>query len=95
MEAQFATLDQPFSSAYEKFLEITTHLHTEMSGDTTHSDIEAYLERDGRELLRLLLQEHLDNPAPAPRADTVYGSDGWCARTSAITWKPATAASLG
>ena len=33
-----------------------------MAGDKTHSDIEAYLETDGRELLRLLLQDHLDNP---------------------------------
>jgi len=41
MEAQVATIDQPFDGAYEKFMEITSHLSTEMSGDTTHSDIEA------------------------------------------------------
>jgi hypothetical protein len=51
MEAQVATFDQPFYAAYEKFVEITTHLSTEMSDETTHSDLEAYLERDGRELL--------------------------------------------
>ena len=41
MEAQVATIDQPFYGAYEKFMEITSPLSTEMSGDTTHSDIEA------------------------------------------------------
>jgi hypothetical protein len=76
MEAQAATIDQPFHSAYEKFIEITSHLSAEMSGDSTHSEIEAYLETNGRELLRLLLQDHLDNPGPAPREDAVCGSDG-------------------
>jgi hypothetical protein len=76
MEAQVVTIDQPFSSAYEKFMEITSHLSAQMSGDTTHSEIEAYLERDGRELLRRLLQDHLDNPAPARFEDAVCGSDG-------------------
>jgi len=76
MEAQVVTIDQPFSSAYEKFMEITSHLSAQMSGDTTHSEIEAYLERDGRELLRRLLQDHLDNPAPARLEDAVCGSDG-------------------
>src|SRR5215813_12949730 len=59
MEAQVVTIDQPFHSAYEKFIEITDHLISEMAGDKTHSDIETYLETDGRELLRLLLQDHL------------------------------------
>ena len=45
MEAQVVTIDQPFHSAYEKFMEITSHLSTQMSGDTTHSEIEAYLLR--------------------------------------------------
>lgn len=76
METQTATIDQPFHSAYEKFMEIPSHLSTEMSGDTTHSAIEAYLETDGRELLRLLLQEHLDNQGSCRRADTVCGTDG-------------------
>jgi hypothetical protein len=61
MEAQAFTIDQPFHGAYEKFIEMTMHLSALSKGDETHSDIEAYLETDGRELLRLLLQEHLDN----------------------------------
>jgi hypothetical protein len=76
MEAQIATIDQPFHSAYEKFIEITTHLSAEMSGDTTHSEIEAYLETDGRELLRLLLQDSLDHHGSDRLEDVVYGADG-------------------
>src|SRR5207237_10719455 len=76
MEAQVATIDQPFHSAYEKFMEITSHLSAKMSCDTTHSEIEAYLETDGRELLRLLLQEHLDNHGSGRREEAVCGSEG-------------------
>ena len=76
MEAQVATIDQPFHSAYEKFMEITSHLSAEMSCDKTHSEIEAYLETDGRELLRLLLQDHLDNQGPGRLEEAVCGSDG-------------------
>jgi hypothetical protein len=76
MEAQVATIDQPFHSAYEKFIEITTHLSAEMSGDKTHSAIEAYLETDGRELLRLLLQDSLDHYGSDRLEDVVCGTDG-------------------
>ena len=76
MEAQVVTIDQPFHSAYEKFIEITSHLSHEMSSDKTHSEIEAYLETDGRELLRLLLQDHLDNRGSGRVGEAVCGSDG-------------------
>jgi hypothetical protein len=39
-------------------------------------EIEAYLETDGRELLRLLLQEHLDQQGPGRVGEAVHGSDG-------------------
>jgi hypothetical protein len=76
MEAQVVTMDQPFHSAYEKFIEITSHLSGEMSCDTTHSAIEASLETDGRELLRLLLQDHLDTQGGVGVGEAVCGSDG-------------------
>ncbi len=76
MEAQTVTIDQPFHSAYEKFIEITTHLSAEMSGDQTHSEIEAYLETDGRELLRLLLQDALDHDGSDRLEAVVCGADG-------------------
>jgi len=76
MEAQVATLSQPFYAAYEKFVAITTHLSTEMSAETTHSELEAYLESDGRELLRLLLQDALDNHGTERLREVVRGADG-------------------
>jgi hypothetical protein len=76
MEAQVVTIDQPFHSAYEKFIEITGHLSAEMACDKTHSDIEAYLETNGRELLRLRLQDHLDNQGSGRVGAAVCGADG-------------------
>lgn len=76
MEAQACTIDQPFHGAYEKFTEMTMHLSAMSKGDEPHSDIEASLETDGRELLRLLLQEHLDNQGCGRVAEAVHGSDG-------------------
>jgi hypothetical protein len=76
MEAQAFTIDQPFQTAYEKFVEITSHLSAKAPGEQTHSDIEAYLETDGRELLRLLLQDHLDQQGPGRIGEAVCGSDG-------------------
>ncbi len=76
MEAQVAIIDQPFHSAYEKFMEITSHLSAEMSCDKTQSAIEAYLETDGRELRRRLLQDHVDHQGPGRLEEAVCGSDG-------------------
>jgi hypothetical protein len=76
MEAQVVTLDQPLHSAYEKFIEIPDQLSSEIAGDKTHSEIEAYLETDGRALLRLLLQDHWDNHGSGRVGDAVCGSDG-------------------
>ncbi len=76
MEAQVVTIDQPFHAAYEKFIEITGHLRAEMACDKTHSAIEAYLETHGRALLRLLLQDHLDNQGSGRVGEAVCGSDG-------------------
>ncbi len=76
MEAQAFTIDQPFQSAYEKFIEITSHLSAKAQGEQTHSDIEASLETDGRELLRLLLQEHVDNQGSGRVGEAVRGADG-------------------
>lgn len=76
METQAFTIDQPFQAAYEQFIAITSHLSAKAPGEQTHSDIEASLETDGRELLRLLLQEHLDQQGPGRVGEAVCGSDG-------------------
>ena len=76
MEAQAFTIDQPFHAAYEKFIEITGHLSAEMACDKTHSDMEASLDTHGRELLRLLLQDHVDNQGSGRVGAAVCGADG-------------------
>lgn len=76
MKAQAVALDQPCHSAYEKFIEITNHLRGEALSAETHSAVEAYLEEDGRELLRLLLQEHLTNRGSGRVGEAVCGADG-------------------
>jgi len=76
MEAQVVTIAQPFHSAYEKCIAITDHLRSEMAGDKTHSDIEASLETDGRELLRWLVQDHVDHQGSGRVGDAVCGADG-------------------
>lgn len=42
----------------------------------THSELEELLEHEGRELLRLLLQAHLDERAPGQVASEVVNADG-------------------
>ena len=42
----------------------------------SHSDLEALLEVEGRELLRRLLQAHLDERSPGTVAEPVLGADG-------------------
>jgi hypothetical protein len=76
MEAQVVTMDQPFHSAYEKCIAITDHRSTEMVGDKTHSASEAYLETEGRDLLRLLWQDHVENQGSGRVGNAGCGSDG-------------------
>jgi hypothetical protein len=76
MKAQAVAFDQPCHSAYEKFIEITNHLQGEVLSAGTHSDVEAYLEEDGRELLRLLLQEQLASRGSGRVGEAVCGADG-------------------
>ena len=76
MKTQAVAFDQPCHSAYEKFIEITNHLQGEVLSAGTHSDVEAYLEEDGRELLRLLLQEHLASRGSGRVGEAVCGEDG-------------------
>ena len=58
MKAQAVAIDQPYHSVYEKFIEITNSLRGAALSAGTPSGVETYLEEDGRELRRSLLQEH-------------------------------------
>lgn len=66
-----------FAASREQFEAIVTHLNSAEAGRLTHGDIEEYLESAGREMLRRLLQDHLDLcRARETRQESVEAGDG-------------------
>ena len=70
------TVANAYLSAYEQFDSIITQLRSPHSQRMTHSQLESLLETEGRELLRRLLQAHLDERSPGRVAEPVRGADG-------------------
>jgi hypothetical protein len=67
---------QPFSVAEEKFAELVDHLQSAGAQKMTHSELERELEEKGRELLRTLLQAHLDTRGPGEAHEPVVDAEG-------------------
>jgi len=72
-----SSLEDAYCKARQNFEEVVEYLDSEETVGMTHSEVERQLEKKGRELMRLLLQEHLDSRGPgicdgAP----VQGADG-------------------
>lgn len=65
-----------FSEAEAKFAEVMGHLQSGEARTMTHSELERALEEQGRELLRLLLQAHLDTRGPGEASEPVVDSEG-------------------
>ncbi len=65
-----------YETAHEQFAQLIVHLRSPEARQMTHSDLEALLEVEGRELLRRLLQAHLDERSPGTVAEPVIGADG-------------------
>jgi hypothetical protein len=76
MEAYAVDIEKPFSAARMKFEEMATHLQSAVALGMRHEDLEEYVIREGRELERRMLQEHLDLRAGAERLVKVVGEDG-------------------
>jgi hypothetical protein len=76
MEAYAVDVEKPFSAARLKFDEMVTHLQTAVALGMRHEDLEEYVVREGRELERRMLQEHLDLRAAAEKPVKVVGEDG-------------------
>jgi len=68
----------PFSSSRERFEALVSKLSSGTTTNLDHGDVERILEVDGREVLRLLFQDHLDLRAVRDRAtvEPVRGADG-------------------
>jgi hypothetical protein len=67
---------QPVASSREMFERMTDHLGSRASFAMRHEEVETYLQTDGRELLRRMFQEHLEQRAEAERRVEVEGADG-------------------
>lgn len=65
-----------YLSAQEKFDEIINQLRSTEAHKMTHSELEAFLDTEGRELLRRLLQAHLDERGPGTVAEPVIDANG-------------------
>jgi hypothetical protein len=74
--ARNPTKADAYLSAYEQFEEIITQLRAPQTQRMTHSELETLLETEGRELLRRLLQAHLDQRSPGTVAEPVRSPDG-------------------
>lgn len=76
MQAQAIAVEKPFEAAEQKFENLKGRLASAETLAMTHSDLERLLELEGRELLRLLYQAHLDVRGPGDVGQSVVGADG-------------------
>ena len=65
-----------FAAAEQEFDTITTFLRSQEAGSLTHSDLERMLDAKGRELMRKLLQAHLDLCRPGEAAGPARDAAG-------------------
>jgi len=68
--------DGLFAEAEQEFGNITTFLCSQEASSLTHSDLERELEAKGRELIRKLLQAHLDLRSPGDAVGPVRDAAG-------------------
>ena len=68
--------ERAYEMARQDFEHIVEHLGSEEASSMTHSELERELEKKGRELMRKLLQEHLDSRGPGRCNQPVCDADG-------------------
>jgi hypothetical protein len=76
MEAHAIVSDKPFTASRSKFEQLINRLSSSEVLTMTHSEIEQQLKRDGFEVLRQLMQDHLDLRGPGERIGEVRSADG-------------------
>jgi len=69
-----------FAAAEASLAGLVSRLQSADTAHMSHSDLEALLEQQGRELMRQLLQAHLDLRAQATTTGPVVGADGMARR---------------
>lgn len=65
-----------YDQARESFEHMVGYLDSAEANTMTHSELERELEKRGRELMRQMLQEHLDRRGPGRCQEPVCGADG-------------------
>lgn len=73
-EARTNADENPFAVSERVFSELTTRLSNRETLAMTHGDLERLLDRQGRELIRQLLQDHLDLRGPGEVRGEVVGA---------------------
>lgn len=79
MSQAYTTIDdwEMFFHAFEQFSDVVTQLRSDESRQLEHGQVEQLLEQEGRELLRRLLQGHLDyRAANETDWESIEGADG-------------------
>ena len=76
MKPQLATTEEAFDAAREKFEEIVDQLCSPQALEMAHGELETLISTEGMELLRQLLQGHLDFRGTGDVGASVTGTDG-------------------
>lgn len=78
MTAAYATdaKTQPFDASLKKYQEMVSFLQSSPSLAMQHEELEDYVRQQGRDLLRRMVQGHLDVRAMAEQTVTVRGAEG-------------------
>ncbi len=71
-----SSLEYPYGQSHEYFERIISILDSEEGNSMDMSKLEQALEKRGRELMRILLQEHLNNRSPGASSEPVRDADG-------------------
>lgn len=76
MKAVSAVQNKVFEASTRKFDELVERLTSDEVCELDHGRLETLVQKEGREVLRLLLQEHLDYRGPGRVDVPVIGADG-------------------
>lgn len=71
-----SSVERPYDHGRQCFEHIVDFLDSRQGSSMTISQLERELEKRSRELMRILLQEHLDSRGPGQCPAPVWGSDG-------------------
>lgn len=74
--AELSSLENAYDRSREEFEQIIGFLESTEATSMTHSELEREIEKRGRELMRKLLQDHIDARGPGKSQRPVVGDDG-------------------